>query len=153
MPGTWLVKTEPAVYAIGDLRRDRVTMWDRVRNHQAKLMLRDGMAKGDQVLIYHSNADPTGVVGLAEVAGDAVPDATQFLRSDESFEPRATREAPVWWARPLRFRRAFPACVELARLRETPGLADLPLLRRGNRLSVMPVSDKAFGIILRLADG
>ncbi|MFM7809444.1 MAG: EVE domain-containing protein, partial [Planctomycetota bacterium] len=113
----WLVKTEPDVYSIDDLRRDGSTAWDRVRNHQAKLFLRDGMAPGDRVLVYHSNAEPTGVVGTAVVVGKPIPDETQFRRGDDAFEARATREAPVWWARTLRFERRFKACVELAALR------------------------------------
>jgi len=147
----WLVKTEPEVYSIDDLRRDGSTAWDRVRNHQAKLLLRDGMAPGDRVLIYHSNAEPTGVVGTALVVGKPIADETQFLRGDEAFEPRATREAPVWWARTLRFERRFKTCVELAALRAEPSLAGMKLLARGNRLSVLPVTAAEFARIERLA--
>ena len=149
--GHWLVKTEPEVYSIDDLQRDGTTAWDRVRNHQAKLSLRDGMKSGDLVLIYHSNADPTGVVGTATVVGEAMPDETQFRKGDEAFEPRATREAPVWWARTLRFERRFGACVELAALRAEPTLARMKLLARGNRLSVLPVTEPEFERILRMA--
>lgn len=148
--GHWLVKTEPEVYSIDDLRRDRVTAWDRVRNHQAKLSLRDGMRDGDRVLVYHSNADPTGVAGVAVVQGEALADETQFRKDDEAFEPRATREAPVWWARRLRFERRFGACVELARLRAEPALAGMRLLARGNRLSVLPVTRAEFERIERM---
>lgn len=148
--GFWLVKTEPEVYSIDDLRRDRVTAWDRVRNHQAKLSLRDGMRDGDGVLVYHSNADPTGVVGTAVVQGEAIADETQFRRGDEAFEPRATREAPVWWARRLGFERRFAGCVTLAALRAEPALAGMRLLARGNRLSVLPVSRSEFERIVRM---
>lgn len=151
--GFWLVKTEPEVYSIDDLRRDRSTAWDRVRNHQAKLSLRDGMRDGDRVLVYHSNADPTGVVGVAVVQGEAIADETQFRDGDEAFEPRATREAPVWWARRMRFERKFAACVELARLRVEPALADMQLLARGNRLSVLPVTKAEFDRIERMGEG
>jgi predicted RNA-binding protein with PUA-like domain len=149
--GHWLVKTEPEVYSIEDLQRDGTTAWDRVRNHQAKLSLRDGMKPGDLVLIYHSNADPTGVVGTATVVGEATPDETQFRKGDEAFEPRATRANPVWWARTLRFERRFKACVELASLRAEPALAEMKLLARGNRLSVLPVTAAEFERILRMA--
>ena len=149
--GHWLVKTEPEVYSIDDLRRDGSTAWDRVRNHQAKLSLRDGMKPGDRVLVYHSNAEPTGVVGVATVVGEAIPDETQFRKGDEAFEPRATREAPVWWARTLRFERRFAGCVELAALRAEPSLSKMKLLARGNRLSVLPVTELEFERILRMA--
>lgn len=148
----WLVKTEPDVYSIDDLRRDGSTAWDRVRNHQAKLFLRDGMKPGDRVLVYHSNAEPTGVVGIAEVTGEATPDETQFRKGDDAFEPRATRSAPVWWARTLRFVRRFEACVELQALRAEPALAGMKLLARGNRLSVVPVTAGEFARIERMAE-
>lgn len=149
----WLVKTEPDVYSIDDLERDGRTAWDRVRNHQAKLSLRDGMQSGDRVLIYHSNAEPTGVVGIAVVEGEAVPDETQFRKGDDAHEPRATRQAPVWWARVLRFERRFAACVELSALRSQPALSSMRLLARGNRLSVMPVEPAEFACIERMARG
>ena len=147
----WLVKTEPDVYSIDDLRRDGRTAWDRVRNHQAKLFLRDGMQPGDRVLVYHSNAEPTGVVGTAVVEGAAIADETQFRKGDEAHEPRATREAPVWWARTLRFERRFGACIDLAALRSEKALAGMRLLARGNRLSVMPVTAAEFACIERMA--
>lgn len=143
----WLLKTEPSTYAIEDLRRDRRTDWDRVRNHQVKIFLRDVMAKGDRCLVYHSNADPTGVVGTAVVCGDAVPDASQFRRGDEAFEPRASRDAPVWWARPMRFESLFGRCVTLEAIRAEPALRGLAILRRGNRLSVTPVTEAEFACI------
>ena len=143
----WLLKTEPDVYSIDDLRADGRTDWDRIRNHQVKLFLRDAMAQGDRCLIYHSNAEPTGVLGTAVVCGEAVPDATQFRKADEAFEPRATREAPVWWARPIRFESRFERCVELAELRGEPRLRGLATLKRGNRLSVTPVTAAEFACI------
>jgi predicted RNA-binding protein with PUA-like domain len=149
--GHWLVKTEPDVYSIDDLRRDGRTAWDRVRNHQAKLFLRDGMQPGDRVLVYHSNAEPTGVVGTAVVEGEAIADETQFRKGDVAHEPRATRQAPVWWARTLRFERRFDACIQLAALRTHKALAGMRLLARGNRLSVMPVSADEFACIERMA--
>jgi len=147
----WLVKTEPSVYSIDDLRRDGETLWDRVRNHQAKLFLRDGMQPGDACFIYHSNAHPTGVVGVAVVMGVAVADPTQFEKGTDGFEPRATREAAVWWARRLKWKGRFAACVELAALRNEPKLAGMRLLARGNRLSVMPVEKFEFHCIEQMA--
>ena len=98
-----------------------------------------------------SNAEPTGVVGIATVVGEAIPDATQFRKGDDAFEPRATKDAPVWWARTLRFERRFPACVTLASLRAEPKLAGMQLLARGNRLSVLSVAAAEFACIERMA--
>lgn len=151
MPGYWLCKSEPDVYSIDDLRRDTVTGWEGVRNYQARNFMRDGMQPGDRVLIYHSNAEPTGVVGVATVVGEAIPDATQFRKGDDAFEPRATKDAPVWWARTLRFERRFSACVTLASLRAAPKLAGMQLLARGNRLSVLAVAAAEFACIERMA--
>lgn len=150
---TWLVKTEPSTYSFDDLWRapQRTTGWDGVRNHQAKLYLRDQMAVGDRVFVYHSSTDEPAVVGLARVAGPARPDPTQFDPHSPHHEPRATPGAPVWWEVPLQALARCPRPVTLARLRAEPALASMPLLQRGQRLSVQPL-DAAHGArILELA--
>ena len=146
----WLCKSEETCYSIADLERDGRAGWDSVRNYQARNFMRDQMKVGDLVLYYHSNAEPTGVVGVAVVQGQAIADETQFRKGDDAFEPRATREAPVWWARRLRFELKFAACVELSRLRDEPALAGMKLLARGNRLSVLPVARAEFERIERM---
>jgi predicted RNA-binding protein with PUA-like domain len=150
---TWLLKTEPTTFSFDDLWRAprRTTGWDGVRNHQAKLFLRDQMALGDLAFVYHSSTDEPAVVGVARVAGPARPDPTQFDPADEHHEPRATRAVPVWWEVPIQALARCPRPVPLAVLRAEPALASLPLLQRGQRLSVQPVERAHFERILALA--
>ena len=147
---TWLVKTEPDVYSIDDLARDKVTDWTCVRNYQARNFLK-AMARGDEVLIYHSNAEPSGVVGIARVCQVASPDPTQFDKKSEYFDPKATKDAPRWFCPDLKFVRKLSRLIALDELRNCTSLAGLVLLQRGSRLSVVPVSEKHFDIIVELA--
>ncbi len=147
----WLVKTEPETYSIDDLKRERRTRWDGVRNYQARNTMRDLMQVGDEVLIYHSNAEPPGVVGLARVSGPAAPDRTALDPTSPYHDPKATEREPIWLAIELAFVERFPRLVPLEEIRATPALRDMPLLARGQRLSVQPVSPEAFATILRMA--
>ena len=146
----WLVKTEPEVYSITDLKRDRVTFWDGVRNYQARNYLRS-MTVGEQVLIYHSNAEPPAIVGLAKVAKLAYADPTQFDKQSEYYDPKATPESPRWFGPDLRFVRVFKNPLALPVLREQKELEGMVLLQRGSRLSVQPVTDEQLTRILELA--
>jgi len=136
----WLFKTEPGCYSIDDLARDGETLWDGVRNYQARNLLRDEVRVGDRVFVYHSNAAPPAIAGLAEVVGAAEPDPTAFDPADEHFDPRSTPDAPVWLGVRIAFRRRFDAPLPLAELRADPALDGLPLLQRGQRLSILPVA-------------
>ena len=147
----WLVKSEESVYSIDMLRRDRFTIWDGVRNYQARNYLRS-MKVGDKVLFYHSNSEPNAVVGLAEIKKVAFADPSQFDAKSEYFEPKASKEEPRWFCPELKFVRKFKHSVPLAHLKELPELKSMVLLQRGSRLSVQPVSDKEFKSILKLAD-
>jgi predicted RNA-binding protein with PUA-like domain len=151
-PRCWLLKTEPEVFSFADLLAapDQTTLWEGVRNYQARNFLRE-MRCGDGVLIYHSNARPAAVVGLAEVVREAFPDPTQFDPHSPYFDPRASRERPRWVAVEVRASRPLPRPVTLHALKAEPALSDLPLVRRGNRLSVMPVGRPELEAILRLA--
>ena len=151
MPGCWLCKTEPDVYSIDDLRRDGTTGWDGVRNYQARNFMRDGMRDGDRVLVYHSNADPAGVAGIAEVVGTPRPDPTQFDRRSELHDPKSSPDAPRWILRDVRFVRRFDRVVTLEDLRADPGTRGMAALRRGNRLSITPVTADECRAVLRLA--
>jgi predicted RNA-binding protein with PUA-like domain len=153
MPGYWLCKSEPDVYSIDDLRRDKVTGWEGVRNYQARNFMRDGMQPGDRVLVYHSNAEPTGVAGIAEVAGAAKADPTQFDPRSEYHDPKSTREEPRWLMRELRFVERFGRVVTLEELKSCKALHAMAALQKGNRLSVTPVTKAEFDAVLRMAKG
>jgi predicted RNA-binding protein with PUA-like domain len=143
------MKSEPSVYSIDNLERDGRTSWEGVRNFQARNFIRDDMRVGDRVLFYHSNADPAGVAGLARVARAAYPDPTARDPRNEYFDARATDEDPRWFMVDLEFEERFPALVSLDTLRHTAGLEKMLVINR-SRLSVQPVTDGEFGIVVRL---
>lgn len=145
----WLVKSEPSVFSIEDLRRDKTTLWDGVRNYQARNFLRE-MQVGDEVLLYHSNAEPPGVAGIATVRAAAIADPSQFDPKSDYYDPGASKDEPRWFSPSLAFKRAFKNYLELEALRKSPKLKGLALLKRGNRLSVMPVSEKEFEAIVQM---
>lgn len=135
----WLFKSEPGCYSIDDLQRDGETFWDGVRNYQARNLLRDEIQPGDLVFFYHSNAKPPAIAGLARVAGGGEPDPSAWDADDEHFDPRSTPETPVWYGVRVAFERRFDEPLPLAELKADPKLDGLPLLQRGQRLSVTPV--------------
>lgn len=149
MSARWLMKSEPDVFGIDDLARVKVEGWNGVRNYQARNFMRQ-MKVGDEILFYHSNAEPPGVAGLAKVAKTAYPDPTQFDRSSDYFEPRATPAAPVWFQVDVRFTSKLPRFVPLDELRGIPALSSMPLINR-SRLSVQPVTDPQWAAILKAA--
>ena len=134
----WLMKSEPSVFSIDDLQRVGISGWDGVRNYQARNYMRE-MKLGDGVLFYHSNAEPAGVAGEADVAREAYPDPTQFDAQDSHYDPKSTHAAPRWHQVDIRFVRAFAAVLPLSDLRAMAALADMVLLTPG-RLSVQPVT-------------
>jgi predicted RNA-binding protein with PUA-like domain len=150
----WLFKSEPGEFSFDDLwaAKGRRTSWDGIRNYQARNLLRDQVRKGDPVLFYHSSAEPTGVVGLAEVARDAVPDPTQFDPRSEGHDPASSREEPRWWSVEIRALRKLPRVVTLEEMKRTPELAEMGVVRRGNRLSIQPVTEVELANVLRLAE-
>lgn len=145
----WLGKTEPYKYAWTDLVRDGRTLWDGVRNYQARNYLRDDMQVGDGVLFYHSSCPAPGIVGIARVASAARADPTQFDPQSEYYDPKSSQEAPRWSLRDVQALRKT-RLLALPELRATPALADLILLRRGNRLSITPVEARHWELILVL---
>lgn len=149
----WLMKSEPDCYSIDDLERDKVEMWDGTRNYQVRNMMRDDMKVGDLALFYHSNAgDETGVVGVMEIAKEAYSDPTQFDPKSDHPDPKSDPENPTWLCVDVKFKRKFPRVIALTELKNDPFFTDMPVVQRGNRLSVMPVSKKHFDKITRLAD-
>jgi predicted RNA-binding protein with PUA-like domain len=146
------MKSEPSVYSIDDLKRDGQTSWEGVRNFQARNFMRDDMRVGDRVLFYHSNADPAGVAGLARVARAAYPDPTARDPQSDYHDPRATDADPRWFMVDLEFDERFPALVSLDALRRAPGLEKMLVINK-SRLSVQPVTDEEFEIVLTLGRG
>jgi predicted RNA-binding protein with PUA-like domain len=147
----WLMKSEPDVFSIDDLKREKTTGWEGVRNYQARNFMRDDMKPGDLVLFYHSNAEPSGVAGVAKVAGPALPDPTQFDAKSEYYDAASKPAAPTWLMVTVGFVEAFPAVVPLATLKAEKSLAGMALLQKGQRLSVQPVSKAHFTKVLALA--
>jgi predicted RNA-binding protein with PUA-like domain len=147
----WLAKTEPDVYSIDDLARDRKTLWTGVRNYQARNFLRE-MKRKDVVLIYHSNAEPPGLAGIAEVSKEDVADPTQFDKSGEYYDPKASVEQPRWFCPEVAFVKKLPELASLDCLRAQKSLEGLLLLQKGSRLSVIPVSERHFHAMLKISD-
>jgi predicted RNA-binding protein with PUA-like domain len=145
----WLVKSEPSLFSFDDLvaAEGGTTGWDGVRNYQARNYMRDDMRVGDLVLFYHSNADPMGVAGIAEVAREAYPDPTALDAAHPHFDPRSRADAPTWLMVDLRAVAPLARLVTLEELRATPALAGMELLRRGSRLSVHPVAAEHFALV------
>ncbi len=148
----WLLKTEPGVFSFDDLLQapDQTTGWSGIRNYQARNFLRDQMEEGDRVLIYHSSADPPAVAGLAEVVRAGYPDPTQFDPKDDHYDPESTRAAPRWYQVDLKAVRKLPRAVSLEEIRRTKALAKMPLVQRGQRLSVQPVAPEEYALIVRM---
>jgi predicted RNA-binding protein with PUA-like domain len=147
----WLMKSEPDCYSIDDLARAGTEHWEGCRNYTVRNFFRDAMNIGDRALFYHSSCDPPGVVGLMTIASDAYPDPTQFDPNSPYFDPKSTPENPRWLTRDVRFDRKFEKMVTLAELRANPRLADMLVLRKGQRLSVMPVQPAEWDEVLAMA--
>lgn len=146
----WLIKSEPDVYGIGRLKDDKRTAWEGVRNYQARNTMRDEMAVGDLVLFYHSSCEVPGVVGVARVASEPYPDASQFDQRSEYFDPKAKEEAPRWVLVDFEFVAEFPVEVSLAAMKGDAKLEGMVVLRRGNRLSITPVEVRHFRRVCQL---
>lgn len=149
----WLVKSEPTVFSFDDLlaRPDRTTFWDGVRNYTARTFMRDGMKLGDPVFFYHSNADPSAIIGICEVVREGYPDHTALDRKDPHFDPDSDPGDPTWFMVDLRAVRALPRPLPLPELRARKELAGMALLRIG-RLSVSPVRPEEWKTIMDMAE-
>ena len=136
----WLMKTEPDVYSIDDLARDKKTYWDGVRNYQARNFMRDQMKPGNLLFFYHSNAEPPGIAGVAEVASTGYPDPSAFDPQDVHYDPDSKKDKPAWYVVDIKFVKKFKRLIDLEELKKISSLSKMPLLQRGQRLSVQPVS-------------
>ena len=152
----WLMKSEPDAFSIDDLKNSpgKKTHWDGVRNYQARNYMRDGMKKGDQIFFYHSNCEVPGIVGIAEVASSsAYPDHTAFDPRDHHFDPKSKPENPAWLMVDIRYKRKTRRTISLTELKQYDDrLQGFALIRRGNRLSVMPVEKPHWDFILGLEE-
>ncbi|MCG5501035.1 EVE domain-containing protein [Ectothiorhodospira lacustris] len=148
----WLMKSEPDVFGIDDLERVRVEPWEGVRNYQARNMMRDEMQEGDLAFFYHSNCKVPGIVGILRIVRGGYPDASAWDPEHTYHDPRSTPDDPRWYRVDVGFERRFGAVIPLADLKAAPALSDMPLVRRGNRLSIMPVTEAQWEFILSMAD-
>jgi predicted RNA-binding protein with PUA-like domain len=146
----WLMKSEPDAFSIDDLKRRKQEAWDGVRNYQARNFMRDGMRPGDKVFFYHSNCAVPGIVGIAEVVTDAYPDPSQFDPKSKYFDPGSSRDNPRWMLVDVKFVKKLKRTISLDELKGDPALEGMALLRKGNRLSVMPVEAAHWEYILAL---
>ena len=145
----WLMKSEPESYSINDLERDGFTCWDGVRNYQARNFMRDDMCIGDEVLYYHSNCKPPGVVGLARIIKESYPDHTAFDPEDKHYDPRSNPGNPLWFMVDIEFVVKFVNIVSLEALKNQKGLEEMVVTKR-SRLSVQPVAAGEFEIVKRM---
>ena len=148
----WLMKSEPMVFSIKDLARSpkQTTCWDGVRNYQARNFMR-AMAVGDLVLFYHSGGKPPAVAGIAEVVRTAYPDETQFDKTSHHYDPASVPSSPRWDMVDIRYRQTLKSSLSLDRLRQEPRLKNMVLLQKGSRLSVQPVTQGEWAVVLKLA--
>lgn len=148
----WLFKSEPDAFSIDDLklRGTKGEPWDGVRNYQARNMLRDEVKKGDLVFFYHSNCAVPGIVGIAEIIKEAFADPSQFNPESKYYDPKSTPEKPRWFCPQVKFHSKLSETISLEQLKQIPALADMALVRKGNRLSIMPVTETQWNFILGL---
>jgi len=148
----WLMKSEPETYSIDDLAREKVAYWDGVRNYQARNFMRDSMKKGDKVFFYHSNAEPPGIAGVAEVDKEGYPDPTAFDPKSKYYDPKSKKENPTWILVDVKFVQKFNEMISLEQLRQVKGLENMLVLKKGQRLSIQPVTQKEWELICTLTD-
>lgn len=148
----WLVKSEPEDFSIDQLKKNKKTLWTGVRNYQARNFMTQSMKKGDLVIFYHSNAEPSGVAGLAVVSSSKpVPDPLQFDSKSDYFEKRATPQKPVWECVELSYQAHAKNYLSLDQLKQIKKLEGMRLLQKGNRLSILPISPEEFEVISKIA--
>ncbi len=152
MTNYWLMKSEPNCFSIDDLRNEpnQTTHWDGVRNYQARNFMRDSMRIGDQIFFYHSNCKPPGIIGVVEVVSESYPDFTAFDPNSEHPDASSTPDKPRWFMVDVRFKEKFSRLLSLESLKQYPELDNMQLLRKGNRLSVLPVRANEWEFIMHV---
>lgn len=146
----WLMKSEPGCYSIDDLERDRTTVWEGVRNFQARNYMRDEMKVGDFGLFYHSNAKPSGVFGVMKIVKTKIADITALEPTSQYYDPKASQENPIWFMVEVEFKAKFQSPVSIKQLRLFESLENLAILQKGSRLSITPVTKQEFEVITKL---
>ena len=147
----WLFKTEPDAFSIDDLasRANQTEHWDGIRNYQARNFLRDQVKLGDKVFIYHSSCKDVGIAGLAQVTQEAYPDHTQFNPESHYYDPKSTIDNPRWVMVDVKFIEKFPAILPLKKIKTMPEISEVGLVKKGHRLSIMPVNEYEFSALLQ----
>ncbi len=149
----WLFKSEPTTFSIDHLMRapEQITHWEGVRNYQVRNMLRDDIQVGDKVFFYHSNCNPPGIVGTMEVVKAGYPDDSAYDPQSKYFDPKSSRAKPLWYQVNVHFLKKFPHIISLEELKKQTELQNMPLLRRGNRLSITKVAKEEWELICKMA--
>ena len=153
-PRYWLFKSEPSSYSYDDLENEagRTAEWDGVRNYQARNFMRDAMRVGDYVLFYHSNAKPPGVVGTARIVREAYPDHTAWHPDSRYYDPKSDPSNPTWLMVDIQAEQRLPRFISLNELKANPALSEMLVTKRGQRLSIQPVTPAEWAEILRMAE-
>ncbi len=146
----WLLKSEGSCYSIDDMKRDKKIPWTGIRNYQARNFMRDQMKVGDKALFYHSSSEPTGVFGIVEVVSMPHADETALDKKDDHFDPKSTKENPIWMCVDVKFVEKFTRPVTLQEIKMRPELKGSTVTAPGSRLSVMPISKAHFEVIEKL---
>ena len=145
------MKSEPDTYGIDDLiKGGKPAMWEGCRNYTVRNFFRDSMSIGDLAFFYHSNANPSGIVGVMRIVSEAYADPTQFDPSSHYYDPKSPADAPRWLLRDIEFVEKFGRVISLAELRTVPALASTPLMQKGQRLSVLPMTEDEWNAVLAL---
>lgn len=146
----WLMKSEPETYSIDDLERDGTTQWEGIRNYQARNFMRDDMKLGDEVLFYHSNTKPPGIVGTARVCRESYPDYFAFDKKSNYFDSKSDPDAPRWMMVDVEYKSTFKRLVPLNELKTATGLEEMLVIRKGQRLSIQPLTKVEFQLVKKL---
>lgn len=148
----WLMKSEPDVFSIDDLKnaKNSTEHWDGVRNYQARNFMRDEMKKGDEVLFYHSNCEPPGIVGTATIAKEGYPDHTAWDPKSKYYDPKSSEDNPRWIMVDVKFKSKFKRVISLKELKENEELEEMLVVKKGQRLSIQPVAPEHFQLVKKL---
>ena len=148
----WLMKSEPEAFSIDDLKSEKKTLWDGIRNYQARNFMMNDMQVGDLVLFYHSNAKPPGVAGIAEVSGPAVADITARDPKSRYYDAKSSDEKPIWHCVEVRFKKKLNKLVSLDELKDEKSLKEMLVIKRGMRLSIQPVKENEFLKVCKMGE-